>query len=179
MRIALFGGSFDPPHLGHVFCATFAWAVGGVDEVWVLPVAEHPYGKRLLAWEDRWQLCRDAFDGLGFVRLRDDERDNPGGKTFNLVRKLRAAHPDHRWYLLSGTDALEDLPNWYCGEELARMVEVIAVPRRGYDDAHPAALPAISSTLLRRRLAAGEPIDELVPKAVAARIAAEGWYRDG
>ena len=52
-RIALFGGSFDPPHLGHVFAAIHARVVGLVDEVWILPVANHPYGKQLSPWQQR------------------------------------------------------------------------------------------------------------------------------
>jgi nicotinate-nucleotide adenylyltransferase len=176
MRIALFGGSFDPPHLGHVLAATYAASVGGADEVWVLPVAEHAYGKALSPWDRRWAMCQAAFAGLAFVRLRDDEQRNVGGYTFRLLESLRRQHPGHTWALVGGTDTAADLHNWFRGDELAAMVEVIAVPRRGYDE-HLAALPAISSSDLRARLAQGTSIDGLVPAAVARLIAANGWYR--
>ncbi|MBA3684913.1 MAG: nicotinate-nicotinamide nucleotide adenylyltransferase [Planctomycetes bacterium] len=176
-RIALFGGAFDPPHLGHVLAATWAHCTAEVDEVWILPTAKHAYGKPMAPWAQRWELCQAAFAGLGFAHLRDDELRNPEGFTITLLERLRAAHPGHRWLLVGGTDTSRDLPNWHRGAELAGLVEVIAVPRRGYDDMHPGALPAISSTLVRERLRAGAGAGELLPARVGALIAERGWYR--
>jgi nicotinate-nucleotide adenylyltransferase len=175
--IALFGGSFDPPHLGHVYAALYARAVGGADEVWVLPAANHPYAKALTPWEQRWRLCRLAFADLPFARLRDDELRS-SGYTVDLVERLAREHPGHRWLLVGGTDTARDLPNWRRGTELARMIAVLAVPRGGLD-AHPGALPAISSTEVRTRIGSGQSLDGLVPTAVAQLISDEGWYRDG
>ncbi len=176
-HIALFGGSFDPPHLGHVLCATWAYVMGNVDEVWVLPVAEHAYHKNLGPWAERWALSHAAFDRLGFVRVRDDEQRNPGGYTFNLISTLRAAQPGWRWSLVGGSDTAADMGHWYRGAELRDLVEIIAVPRRGFDDddAH-APLPELSSTSLRARLAAGQSWRQLVPPAVAELIAAQHLY---
>ncbi|MBN8525571.1 MAG: nicotinate-nicotinamide nucleotide adenylyltransferase [Planctomycetes bacterium] len=173
--IALFGGSFDPPHLGHVYAALHARVVGLADAVWVLPAARHPYAKDLRPWEQRWELCRLAFSDLPFVELRDDER-HLSGYTVDLVEALARAHPGHAWLLVGGTDTAVDLPNWKRGAELARLVRVHAVPRGGLDS-HPGALPAISSSLVRRLLAAGDDVGGLLPSRVAQRIAAEGWYR--
>jgi nicotinate-nucleotide adenylyltransferase len=178
MRIALFGGSFDPPHLGHVLAACYARVVAGVDAVWILPVVRHPYGKRLAPLAQRLELCHLAFGPLGsWAEVRREEERNPTGYTFDLIQLLRAEHPDHRWCLIGGSDTARDLPNWHRGRELAGMVEVIAVPRRaqGGDD-HPAALPAISSSAVRQRLTTGARADDLLPPAVAVRIAACGWY---
>lgn len=176
MHIALFGGSFDPPHLGHVLAATWAFSAGGADEVWVLPVAEHAYRKALAPWAQRWALCQAAFNGLGFVRLRDDELRNPGGYTFNLLAALRRDHPGHRWSLVGGTDTAQDLRNWHRGDELATQIAVIAVPRRGFVDQEQA-LPAISSSAVRARLAQGQDVTGRVPAAVARLVADQGWYR--
>jgi nicotinate-nucleotide adenylyltransferase len=175
-RIALFGGSFDPPHLGHVLAACYARVVAQVDEVWVAPVAKHAYGKPISPWEQRWRLCQAAFTTLPFVRLCDDELRNAGGYTIDLLEQLRQQHPLNHWLLVGGTDTARDLLNWHRGAELVTMIDVIPVPRRGYDD-HPAALPQISSSLLRERLARHEDISALVPPAVAELIAAQGWYR--
>lgn len=179
MRIALFGGSFDPPHLGHVLAAAYARSVGGVDAVWVLPVVRHPYAKALSPFADRLELCRLAFAPLGpWLEVRDDEARNASGYTFDLVSLLAAEHPGVRWSLIGGSDTARDLPNWHRGTELARLVDVIAVPRRGQGgDDHPAALPAISSSAVRAALAAGRPAHDLLPPAVAERIASAGWYR--
>ena len=177
MRIAIFGGSFNPPHLGHVLCAVYAQKMGNVDEVWVMPSADHPYGKDLLSWEARWQLCEAAFAGLDFVKLRHDELENDGGKTYNLVQHLKKMYPDNTWFLIGGTDVAEDMPNWYHGYELQEMVELIAVPRQGFDNGSATALPAISSTEIRNRLARGMAIDDLVPLAVERLIAEQQFYQ--
>lgn len=173
-QIALFGGSFDPPHLGHVYAALHARLVGGADEVWVLPSAKHPYAKPLRPWEQRWALCRLAFADLPFVRLRDDELRS-SGYTIDLVEGLIAANPANDWLLVGGTDTARDLPNWKRGADLARLIRVHAVPRGGLDP-HPGALPAISSSLVRERLAGGGSTEGLLPQTVAAMIQAEGWY---
>ncbi len=177
MRIALFGGAFDPPHLGHVLAATYAYVVSRVDEVWVLPVAKHAYGKPLSPWAQRWSLCEAAFARLDFVRLRDDEQRNPSGYSFDLIRRLGDLHPDHRWCVVGGSDTSADIANWYRGPELLRLVEIIPVPRRGFDDQHPAALPAISSSAIRASLTRGDSVAELVPPAVELLIRREGWYK--
>ncbi|MCK6489085.1 MAG: nicotinate-nicotinamide nucleotide adenylyltransferase [Planctomycetes bacterium] len=176
MLTAIFGGAFDPPHLGHVMCAMHARLVGGADEVWVLPSARHPYHKPLTPFVHRLELCRLAFADLPFVQVREDELANPDGYTIGLVELLRAAHPGRRWLLVGGSDTARDLPNWQRGAELAALVRVHAVPRGGFDD-QPGALPAISSSQVRSRLAAGQDCRGLVPAAVLARIAAAGWYR--
>lgn len=175
LRIALFGGSFDPPHLGHVLAACYARVVAQVDEVWVAPVAKHAYGKAISPWEQRWRLCEAAFATLPFVRLCDDERNNAGGYTIDLIEHLRQKYPHNHWLLVGGTDTARDLMNWHRGPELITLIEVIPVPRRGYDD-HPAALPQISSSLIRERLMRQEDISQLVPPAVADLITKQRWY---
>lgn len=177
MRIAIFGGSFNPPHLGHVLCAVYAQKMGNVDEVWIMPSADHPYGKELLAWDDRWQLCEAAFAGLDFVKLRQDELQNDGGRTFNLVLHLKKTYPEHEWFLIGGTDVADDMSNWYRGAELQEMVELLAVPRQGFDHGSATALPAISSTDIRDRLARGMTIDEVVPLCVERLIAERRYYQ--
>ncbi|TVR45122.1 MAG: nicotinate-nicotinamide nucleotide adenylyltransferase [Planctomycetota bacterium] len=176
MRIALFGGSFDPPHLGHVYAALHAYVVGDVDEVWVLPVAHHPYGKALSPFQQRWELARAAFGELPGVRLSDAEQDNLQGHTITLIESLMDRHPGTTWVLVGGSDTEADLINWHRGPELTKLVEVHAVPRRGYDD-HPAALPELSSTLIRQYIAAGNSIHGLVPREVERLIANHRWYQ--
>ncbi len=179
MRIALFGGSFDPPHLGHVLAACWARSAAAVDAVWVLPVATHPYAKALSPFDRRLELCHLAFAPLGpWIAVRDDERRNPSGYSFDLVERLTVDHPGHDWLLLGGSDTARDLPNWYRGAELARRITVLAVPRRGQGgDGHPAALPAISSSRVRAALMAGHPVDDLLPAAVRERLSGTDWYR--
>jgi len=170
MRIALFGGSFDPPHLGHVLAASYVLATARPDALWVLPSVRHPYGKVLSALDRRLELCRLAFATLVGVSIRDDEARNPSGYTIDLVEALARAHPGNQWLLVGGTDTATDMPKWKRGADLLKLVEVVAVPRRGYDDASITALPAISSTLIRERRAAGDPCRDLLPAAVAEAL---------
>jgi nicotinate-nucleotide adenylyltransferase len=177
MRIALFGGSFAPPHLGHVLAASYVLATARPDALWVLPAVRHPYDKQLPPLELRLELCRLAFASLVGVSVRDDEARNPSGFTIDLVEALDRAHPGTQWLLVGGTDTARDMPKWKRGAELLRLVEVVAVPRRGYDDASVTALPAISSTLIRTRRAAGDPCRDLLPAAVAEALAGAGANR--
>ncbi len=179
-RIALFGGSFDPPHLGHVLAAVHARSVGGCAEVWVLPSAVHPWAKALSPWDRRWILCQEAFAPLGpWCRVRDDERGNPSGFTYDLVVKLRAENPEADFLLMGGSDTKQQLPAWYRGEELARIIGIHVVPRGGHD-AGISALPPVSSTLVRKLLAARDPaVAELLPRAVHERVIDQGWYLPG
>lgn len=176
-RIALFGGSFDPPHLGHVLAAAYAFSVGDVDEVWVMPVAKHAYGKPLSPWKQRWELCQAAFGKLGFVKLHDDELKNPDGYTHTLIESLHDQHPNAAWFLIGGTDTSADMVNWYRGRELLDLVEIIAVPRRGFDKTHASAIPDISSSAIRDRLQRDQPVDDLLPAAVLQLIQKNNWYR--
>lgn len=175
MRIALFGGSFDPPHWGHVLAACWAQVAGQCDQVWVLPVARHPYGKRLSPWAQRLALCQAAFAPLTFAAVRADELENASGYTADLLDRLAVRHPGTDWRLIGGSDTAADVVHWHRGAELATRLPVIRVPRAPYDP-DPAALPPISSTQVRTALAAGTPITGLVPPAVASLIAAQGWY---
>ena len=177
MRIALFGGSFDPPHLGHVFAAVHARLVGQVDQVWAEPVAHHPYAKQLSPWQQRLIMTQAAFADLSFVTVREDELENPNGHTFSLVEHLQSAYPEHQWVLVGGSDTYADMGNWHRGSELQKMVTVHAVPRRGFDHTNPAALPELSSSLLRRLLSENLPVDGMLPSAVLNLIATNNWYQ--
>lgn len=178
MRIALFGGSFDPPHVGHVYAAMHARLHADVDSVWVLPVAHHPYGKALSPFAQRLQLARAAFADLPFVSVREDECDNPHGHTITLLELLQQRYPQHHWLLIGGSDTANDLANWHRGADLLQMLEIHPVPRRGWDDVHPGALPAISSTMVRELLHSAQAIDHLVPRAVDQLIRKHHWYRE-
>ena len=78
---------------------------------------------------------------------------------------LENEHPHHAFHLVGGTDTRDDIVNWFRGEELQQRLPVLVVPRGGYDD-DPHALPAISSSLVRQRIADQGPLDDLVPLSV-------------
>ena len=165
-RIGIFGGAFDPPHLGHVLGAVWAHAVAPLDAVWVVPVAQaHPWGKEPCPFPFRLELCRAAFADLPFVQVSDAESRNPTGFTVDLLRLLRQEHPSTRWSLIIGTDQAQAFDGWREPQAIRDMADLIVLPRGG--QATGPAIPAISSTLIRERLAKGLSIRDLVPQKVA------------
>ncbi len=170
--IALFGGSFDPPHIAHVMAVTWTLATQPIDAVWIEPVHHHPLDKRPTAFEHRLAMCRAAFGWLGDqVVIRQDEALLGGdGRTVDLLDDLSARHPAVRWRLIMGTDQLRDRERWKDFERVLRLAPPIVLGRPG----HPGApgfdaqveLPAISSTDIRAALGRGERPVDLLPKAV-------------
>ncbi len=134
MRIALFGGSFNPPHLGHQLAALYVLETAGVDELWLVPTFQHPFDKALEPFEDRLAMCRLAADALGpRARVTDVERElGDESRTLRTVRALQARHPEHRFALVIGADLVAETATWYGAEELRATVPFIVVGRAGH-----------------------------------------------
>ena len=184
--IALYGGSFDPPHVAHVLAAAWLLSAAGVDAVWVMPVCRHPFGKELAPWSDRLTMCQRAFAFLGSrCEVRQDEHalavePSYTGRTLDLLRALRTGHPGHRFRLVVGSDALAERDHWHAFDAIAAMAPPIVLGRPGHPTGlteQPAiVLPDVSSTALRADLAAGRDTTGRLPTAVAEWIAARGLY---
>jgi len=180
VRVALFGGSFNPPHVAHQMAALYVLETAPVDALWFVPAFEHAFGKPLVAFDDRLAMCGLAAAALGpRVRVSDVEREI-GGRSLTLrtVRRLMDLHPEHAFSLVIGSDLLEDVAGWYRGDELARTVPFIVVGRPGgRPDAAQVVMPEVSSTAVRAALAAGRSVDGLVPRAVLDYILGKGLYQ--
>lgn len=177
MEIALFGGSFDPPHLGHVLAAAYVLATEPVDELWILPVHEHPLGKRPAApFDHRVALCELAFADLARVKVSRLEGELKGeGRTVDLLEHLRRARPQDRFALVLGTDLTAERPQWKRFDRIEELARIVTLARSGFSEA--SLLPAVSSTQVRALLAAGSPeVARLVPRAVLEAIRAAGTY---
>ena len=104
MKVAFFGGSFDPPHVGHVLAAAYALSIG-FDQVLVCVVKSHAFAKQLSAFETRVALARLAFAPLPGAVVTDIEATLPQPNyTLHTLRAIQAAHPDWRLRLLAGTE---------------------------------------------------------------------------
>ena len=182
-RVALCGGSFDPPHTAHVLTVAYGLSACPIDEIWMVPVWKHAFAKPLSPYEDRRAMLALALDDFGpRVRISDVERELDGtSRTIDTVRHLRAQHPDTRFSLLMGTDLFAERERWKAFDELERLVDMHVVGRSGVPDPPDVPvgphLPPISSTEIRRRVRAGEPLHGLVPLAVAEYIEQNGLYR--
>ena len=187
MRVALFGGSFNPPHVAHQLVALYVLETAPVDELWFVPAYEHAFGKPLAAFEDRLAMCELAAPALGpRARVSDVERAI-GGRSLTLrtVRRLAEQHPAHSFSLVIGSDLAGEVASWYGGDELARTIPFIVIGRAGAGAgagagtaASGVVMPEVSSTAVRAALAAGKPADGLVPRAVLDYIYRKGLYKE-
>ncbi len=186
-RIGVFGGTFDPVHNGHVAVAVDVRAALALDRV-LLVVAGDPWQKRdrvLAAAEDRYELARLAVEGVAGVEASRVEIDRPGASvTADTLEELAA--PGRELYLVLGADAVRNMATWRRLDETRDLATVVVVGRVGEVDAPPgpgwrvehvdAPRLDIASTDIRARVAAGRPIDGLVPPVVVRAIHARGLY---
>ena len=176
MKIALFGGSFNPPHAGHVAVAKHLIDSGSFDEVWVLPTFRHPFDKNLTPFEDRLALCRLAFGELPQVRVSEAEREaqSPKGFTVDLLRHLKKKFPKHRFFLVMGSDLKREADQWKDFDQIEKLATLHPIPRKGYEDSP---FPEVSSTELRTALAGKRDVSALIPRKVFEEIRRRGLYR--
>lgn len=183
-RVALLGGSFDPPHVAHVLLATYVLLTGEVDEVLVVPVCEHAFGKQLAPFADRVALCQLAFADVARTKVSRIEEQLPRpNRTLLTLQRLREQEPDASFRLLVGSDVLLDTSEWHAFEEVTRLAPLLVVPRPGYPHAGAPVMPDLSSTLVRELLARGDEsalaeLEHLVPRA-ALRYALENQLYSG
>lgn len=184
---ALFGGSFDPPHLAHVMAALYALSVTGVSRVLVVPVYAHGFDKQLTSFDHRLKMTELAMSDLRRVEVLSVEATlGSPSRTIRTVEHLATEHPDWQLRLLIGADALAESDEWLSFDEIAAKAPLIVLGRVGtpHPDAPPAVLPDISSTrireLLRSTPGARTSHPELagsVPTAVLQYIDEQGLYR--
>jgi nicotinate-nucleotide adenylyltransferase len=169
MRVALFGGSFDPPHLGHQMACLYLLERGAWDEVWCIPAFCHPFGKAMADFAHRLRCCQSMVRPFGVrAKVLDLERDL-SGRTLDTVRTLKAQHPAHSFGLAIGTDLLAQCDTWFGIDQLRQEIPFTVIPRGAYVDGF--AVPAVSSTDVR----AGR--FDLCPRSVEDYIQENGLYR--
>lgn len=194
----MFGGTFDPPHIGHLILAEEARSQLSLDRLlWVLtPAPPHKQGETITSVFLREQMVHAAIAGNpGFTFSRLDLERSPPHYTVDTLRALLAQDPDARPVYLMGGDSLHDLPTWKDPQKLIALCETLGVMRRPGDTIDlsdlekeipgislktrfiDAPLLEISSTQIRRRVARGEPFRYYVPPPVYHFIQAHGVYR--
>jgi nicotinate-nucleotide adenylyltransferase len=185
MRLAVFGGSFDPPHVGHLLTVSYVLATQDVDRVMVVPCYQHNLGKQAGAsFEDRLEMCRRMTADLGSrVMVSDIERTlEPPSRTFNTLTALQRFPEVTELCLVIGTDILTECRKWYRWDDIQKLARLLVIRRPGYPALNrsyattPMEMPDISSTEVRRRLRDDEALDGLVPKTVIDYIGAKGLY---
>jgi nicotinate-nucleotide adenylyltransferase len=170
MRVAIYGGSFDPPHVGHVVTAANVAARPDVDMV-LVTVCYQQAGKALAAYDRRLEMAKAAFLPLPCVYVTGVERQLGGESlTLRTLRHLAAEHPDWRMRFVVGADVYARGPTW--GEaywaELCALAPPLVVTRVGHGPGEVPAAPEAASSVIRAALARGDdgPAAKLLPRAV-------------
>jgi nicotinate-nucleotide adenylyltransferase len=189
--VALFGGSFNPPHVAHQLVALYVLETAPVDALWMVPTWRHPFGKELASFDDRVAMCERAAAGLGprvsVSRVEEIVAQAHAGvsRTLHTLEHLAETRPDVSLRLVIGADILAETAKWHRWDDVVRRAPPIVLGRSGLSlqTPPPGALvcpiemPAVSSTEIRSRLAAGEGAEALLPRAVLGYIAERGLYR--
>ena len=190
-RIGILGGTFDPPHIGHLVMAVQVRDALALDVV-LLVVANEPWqkvGERTISpARDRLALVEAAVEHLEGLEACDLELRRGGSSyTADTLAELAAGgHPDDQRFLILGADAAAGLPTWERGDEVADRCEIVVAAREGEVGPAPPGWSwrtvtttrlDVSSTELRERVADGRTIEVLVPAGVRREIDALGLYR--
>lgn len=197
MRLGLFGGTFDPVHLGHLILAEACLEACPLDCVWFVVAGEPPHKRNGVRTpvNDRIEMARIAIAGNPRFAVSEIEAKRPGPHySVDTLRQVAAERPDDELFFLIGADSLRDLPSWREPAQVAALATIVVVNRPGIDLASMAAPPdlgpgtrpiryvdvppiGIASTDLRRRAAEGRSLRYQVPRGVEAFIAAQKLYR--
>ncbi len=201
-RIGMYGGSFNPPHVGHTLAAAEMIGHLDLDRLIVVPAASPPHKQLALGSptpEERLELCRAAFAWVKKAEVSDIEIRREGASyTVDTLRQLRAQYPDDELFLLMGTDMLLSFDTWREPEDISKLA-TLAVMHRETDEAvweqvreksavYSRELHArivlvqnrciqVSSTAVRRLLAFGAP--DFLDPAAREMILSRGWYLSG
>jgi nicotinate-nucleotide adenylyltransferase len=183
MKLGLFGGSFDPVHLGHLLVAQAAIEELGLDRLFFVPAAQSPFKteNKMAQAEIRLKLLRLALAGKTNCEI-DDQEIRRGGISYSVetLRDYAKRFPGAQLFYLIGADNISKLTEWREANELAKLAEFVAVPRPGESVAEfPKPFRGrilkgfpieISSSQIRARVKAGLPVEDLVPPFVAGAI---------
>ncbi|MFH1755689.1 MAG: nicotinate-nucleotide adenylyltransferase [Candidatus Latescibacterota bacterium] len=188
-RVGILGGTFDPPHIAHLVMAEEALAKVPLDKILFMPATHPPHKSTevVTPYPVRLQMVELSLQGHDHLELSTMEefRDGPS-YTIDLLRHYQREHDDEI-YLIIGADSLSDFTSWKDPEKILQLATLVVFPRSGYPSMH--SLPGeasivlldappvdVSSSEIRRRLAAGEPVEHLLPGSVRDYIRDNDLY---
>lgn len=185
-KVGIIGGTFDPPHNGHLLIANEVYEALKLDEVWFLPnqIPPHKRGRNITSVEKRLHMLRIAtqHEAHFSICLAELEREGPS-YTYDTMLQLTKEYQDVQFHFIIGGDMVEYLPKWYKIDELMKLVTFVGVARPGYTLTTPypivtVEIPefAVSSSLLRERYAKKKTCKYLLPEEVRDYIERTGLY---
>lgn len=187
-QVGIMGGTFNPPHLGHLIMAEQVGTQLGLDKVLFMPDATPPHvdTKKTLPAKHRVEMVKQAIADNPLFELSMAEIERGGvSYTYDTIVALKKQYPNTDFYFIIGGDMVDYLPTWHRIDDLVQLVQFVGIQRTGYSRQTPypvlwvdAPLVDISSTQIRNKVQQGCSIRYLVPTKVADYIEEEGLYRE-
>lgn len=192
-KIGILGGTFDPPHFGHLVLAQELAEKLKLDRVIFIPSAVPPHktGDDISSFKHRFDMTQRAISGNKLFSISDIELKREGPSyTIDTIKQLRKLYPQAELFLLTGSDILEEIPNWKNPREIYESIKVVIGLRPGFDRIDQTSQFAkesriieitsldISSTLIRRKIKTGEAIRYLVHSEVEHYILQQKLYKN-
>jgi nicotinate-nucleotide adenylyltransferase len=188
-RVGILGGTFNPPHLGHLIMANEVLFQLHLDEVRFMPAGTPPHKqiKGDTTGEQRKDMVQKAIEGHPRFLLEPIELEKEGPSyTYETIKLLVEREPDVEFHFIIGGDMIEYLPKWHKIEELSQLIQFVGVKRPGYEAESPYNVKMIdvpqidiSSTLIRNRIVSGGTVAYLIPEKVSDYIREENLYGKG
>lgn len=201
-KVGIFGGTFDPIHIGHLILAEQARETLALDQVLFLPtsISPHKQSGATASEKDRLEMVHIAIAGNPTFAVSDLELHRGGiSYTVETLESLNVQQPSDEWFLLIGADNLPDLPRWYRPERIVELAHLVVACRPGHPEVDfgpierlndseaartkrhvrlPIPLIGVSATEIRARRRKGKTVRYLVPSAVLAYMDSKDLYRD-
>ena len=178
MRIAIFGGSFNPIHNGHIALAQAVLAQCPLDEVWLMVSPQNPLKQHADLLDDRlrFEMAQQAMEHVEGIKACDYEFRLPKPSyTWNTLQHLAKDFPNNRFLLLIGGDNWAHFQRWRHWQDILWHHDIIVYPRDQYAGTIDVPLLDVSSTQIRQRVKAGESIQGLVPDSIVPLV--NQYYR--
>ncbi|MEO0093341.1 MAG: nicotinate-nucleotide adenylyltransferase [candidate division WOR-3 bacterium] len=189
-KIGIFGGSFNPVHLGHLLVAQDIFEKLKLDKMLFIPAFAPPHKRHLLSYQHRFKMLKLAIAGNPFFELSDIEAKR-GGKSFTVdtLRELKKIYPNDQLYLIIGADQFRELSNWKEPKKLCQLAKIVVMPRPNCP------IPAtknrlantmtlkviqieIASKLIRKRISQGLSVRYMLPEKVWHYIIKNRLYQN-
>jgi nicotinate-nucleotide adenylyltransferase len=185
-KVGILGGTFDPPHHGHLLIANEVLTVLDLDEVWFMPNQEPPHKKKSVSIsnEDRLNMLKLAIEGNSQFKIQPIELERQGPSyTVETMEIITSQYKDHQFFFIIGADMIEYLPKWYKVDKLVTLVQFVGVERPEYnhDTIYPVLyvdVPSmeVSSSMIRERLKEGKSVRYLLPDSIIHYIEENRLY---
>jgi nicotinate-nucleotide adenylyltransferase len=186
LKVGILGGTFDPPHYGHLLIANEVLSTLQLDEIWFMPNQEPPHKKKSesIKNEDRLKMLELAVCGNAAFRVETIELHRQGPSfTVDTMKMINEQYPDHQFFFIIGADMIEYLPKWHKIDELIELVQFVGVERPMYSSQtdYPVLyvdVPAldVSSSMIRDRVKKGKTVRYLLPDSVIHYIEEKHLY---